>query len=347
MAVVIEAFSVILLLDAAEARTPGGAQALSAWAPHGTHCCDDDLFAISFMRSTDRAALVAELEKHGLELHRDFECAEEGAPLISNIIESGRYGGVLAAWRTGADREPLVVPLNYHANRVFFRSKDSANANLEFLERENDVEVYRDRQTGQRLYVGRATSPLEPKELETLDRQFEDGVSLVEPFLPLNGSRIHPGFWQRRKINRGIRLLKKVPPAHEKHGASLWLIGMSYRALEQHDDARAYLGRAHSLYPTQKEFSREYAAQLLILGDSKSAVDVSRSSCQRFPKDAGLRANLGLALLIAGLYEEAEREVLNAQARAPDDPITENLLRYIRGVRAGHTEAPTRLPGWD
>ena len=80
------------------------------------------------------------------------------------------------------------------------------------------------------------------------------------------------------------------------------------------------------------------------LGKSREAVDAARHAVALVPDNAGLKANLGLALLVHGDVEEALRTTKAALSAAPDDPITKNLLGLIEDVRDGKRPRPTRWP---
>ena len=61
------------------------------------------------------------------------------------------------------------------------------------------------------------------------------------------------------------------------------------------------------------------------------------------PGDAGLTANLALALLIGGKLDEAADAVTNALAISPKDNISRNLKEIITEVQSGHRPQPSKL----
>jgi hypothetical protein len=61
--------------------------------------------------------------------------------------------------------------------------------------------------------------------------------------------------------------------------------------------------------------------------------------------DVGLQSNLALALLIAGVVDEALSVGQAALAREPDDRSTRALVDLIGKVKAGLAPRPTRMPG--
>lgn len=65
------------------------------------------------------------------------------------------------------------------------------------------------------------------------------------------------------------------------------------------------------------------------------------------PDDAGLMANLALALLIGGKLDDASEAVTRALVMAPDDKIVHNLKGMIADVQAGRKAQPSKLADLD
>jgi len=80
--------------------------------------------------------------------------------------------------------------------------------------------------------------------------------------------------------------------------------------------------------------------ECLEVGRSNEAVDVAREALSKAPKDPGLRANLALALLLAGRLGEASDEASAATHLDPSDAVTKNLVRIIEEVRSGTRPQP-------
>lgn len=80
--------------------------------------------------------------------------------------------------------------------------------------------------------------------------------------------------------------------------------------------------------------------ECLNLEEVDKAVAAARQAVALKPDDAGLLANLSLALLIGGTLDEAAEKSL---AIAPDDEITRNLKRAIEDVRSGRRAQPRSL----
>lgn len=343
MSVVIEAFDVVFFVESIERKYPGGLAAFRDAAPNNTFCNDGTICKLSFMHEPDRGRFVVALDEIGLKHNDGMALVRADEPFENDRIRCGLYASVWAAWPIGTSQAPLVVPLNYRPHSIFFHLPEDAD--LEYLGRQNGVETYRDRRTGQKLYKGRTEPQLDRRTLERLEKRHREGTELLQPFVVVDPSFI-PGFFQKRRIRKGIDILEEVLRALPSHPPALFLIGMALRVLREQDRALEYLRRAYLAFPTNPDIGREYAAQLMILGVGREAVQVSVELTKRHPKDPGLHSNLALAHLIHGNVKEALRIAMEAHERDPEDPITKNLVNYTREVLAGRLERPTRMPGW-
>lgn len=335
MAVVLSAYDLVVRVDA----LGDGMRGFVDIVPNQTFCSDGRLARVSFMTEADRA--------HFLSIARlppgSFGRADKRLGTAdADWLEVGRHAGTDAVWLRGEPRDPLVVPMSWTPGELTFGSWDDVKQHLEYLGVEGNVEVYRDKRTGQKLYTGRTRPSLSPEEAERIETIRSAGRALVQPLM-LKKSL---GFFEKRRLKKGIALLEQVVAAVPDHWQSHWAIGMSLRALGDHPRALDQLQRAYAIHPEQADVGREYAGQCFILGMADEGLRISREVHARFPDDVGLHSNLALALLIGGDLGEAQTVAEAAQAREPGDPVTRALVGYIRDVRDGRKARPTRLPGY-
>ena len=335
MALVLTAFD--LVVRTADLR--GGVEAFARAIRNDTFCTDGILAKASFMNAGDREQFAASL---GLPPGALARVDQHRQAADAAWIECGRYAGTDAVWLRGGPREPLVVPISWRPGAIAFHSGDEMQEHLEYLGRDGFVEVYRDKRTGQKIYSGRTQPPLSPAEQERLEELRVRANELVGPFL---SRREKPGFFEKRTIKKGVALFEEALAAVPDHWPMLWTLAMSLRALGEEEAALPRFRSAYELNPGQPDVGREYAAQCMRLGMAEEGVRVAREVHGRFPEDAGLQANLALALLIAGAVEEALAVGQSALARDPADGITRSLVDYIRQVKAGQVPRPTRMPG--
>ena len=144
MALVLTAFDLVVRT----ADLPAGIEAFAGAVPNGTFCSDGTLARASFMTADDREQFAAGLGLPPAALARaDKHRQASDAPWL----ECGRYAGTDAVWLRGGPREPLVVPVRWRPVAIAFQSAEEMQEHLEYLGRDGNVEVYRDRRTGQKV----------------------------------------------------------------------------------------------------------------------------------------------------------------------------------------------------
>ena len=166
MAVLIEAYSVVVRHHTLTAKYPGGVAGYRADAPNRTYCADEHLSRIGFMAFDDAAEFVAGLSAAGLVPERDGTAEDvavvsqqDGPTAPCDWLAFGEIDGAIAAWRVGAERGQLRAPEGWTPARALrYVSRAEAARQLEFLRTEGEVDVYRDMATGQVVYVGRTGS---------------------------------------------------------------------------------------------------------------------------------------------------------------------------------------------
>jgi tetratricopeptide (TPR) repeat protein len=335
VALVLSAYDLVVRV----ADLPGGIAAFSGVVPNSTFCTDGTLARASFMTTADRDRFAGTLQVPPAAVAR-----ADRHPFSTDAawLECGRYSGTDAVWLRDAPREPLVVPVRWAPSEVVFGSAEEAKEQLEYLGNEGNLEVYRDKLTGQKVYTGRTQPSLAPDELERLERLRTSANELISPLITRPQK---PGFFEKRRLKKGAGLLEEVLATVPDHWPTLWTLGMALRALGEEEAALPRFRRAYELNSGQLDVGREYAGQCMRLGLANESVHVSRDLHARFPEDVSLHSNLGLALLIAGAVDEASSVAGKALERDPADPITRALVDYIGKVKAGKVPRPTRMPG--
>lgn len=300
MAVLLEGFCLVVRNSTLEARSEGVAAFLRS-APTRAVCTDGRVTRMGFMSYEDMERHRAKLEATGLG---DRQVGDEVVVVRANDprdvpvwLGVGRYGGCIAAWLVDHDPEPLVVPVSWRPGAWTLLPQDSIER-LELVNRENAVDVYKDKSTGRSVSVTRsadAPAALDEGQVRRLQALYEQGSSLVSPYLQVaEGSTASPhSWWARRRIKKGIRLLESVVKARPLWNAH-WIMGMAFRALGGMEQRLASLQASYELNPGHADVAREYVDACLAVGRGEEAVRAATYNCKLHPTDAGLRANLGL-----------------------------------------------------
>jgi hypothetical protein len=187
MAVLAEALSVIVRTASISEKFAGGDEAFIRMIPNQTFCTDGDLYRVGFMTPDDVAEFVGDLARGGLTyLGIDGRAMDlvvvdmyQGILEETSWLEFARFpwgdhgGEVSAVWMVDPDDvgisgmcTPRNSSIHFPADWDYEKSlSNSRNGNfianediddrLRYLGHEEGLDVYEDRETGKRVYVGR------------------------------------------------------------------------------------------------------------------------------------------------------------------------------------------------
>ncbi|GEP61619.1 hypothetical protein [Reyranella soli] len=172
MPVLVEAFSVIVRADAIKARHDGGWEDFREGVLNQSLTCDNELARVGFMTREDVDRYIAVLERKGLRFLKDGQAkdiaiVDQWAGLLTpcDWLEVGQMGGeagsVAACRLIGSVETQLFTPEGWRyegsaSQTLRYVSKGEMDETLEYLGRQDHLDVYRERATGKLLYVGRA-----------------------------------------------------------------------------------------------------------------------------------------------------------------------------------------------
>jgi tetratricopeptide (TPR) repeat protein len=346
MSVLIEGDSVLVRNSTLEERYPGGVEGYRRDCPNNTFCSDERLSRVGFMMPGDAEEFIAQLAAKGLtpfrhEASEDVALVNPGAGLRRpcSWVEVGRWGAVAIAWLAGGERGDLHAPAWWSAeNAMQHLSAEETKERLEFVRSDGAVDVYRDKATGQELYVGRTSRGYDKVRHNELYREacrLIDGLIILDnkPSEPLD----EPG---RKRLGQAIGLFEEVARINPGNWAAMWLLGKIHQRLEQYERGLEWFARAHRLKPDQPDVAREASIAAMDLGRPEEAIEFCRRAIESKPGDPGLRANLALALLFSGKPDEAQTVAREALQAKPDDQITASIVRIIEEVLSGARPRP-------
>ena len=175
------------------------------------------------------------------------------------------------------------------------------------------------------------------------DLLYKRGLELIDPYMQLTDRAPVGDAARSRKLADGIVCLDRALELAPSNWAAFWVRGKAYQALEDHARARESFASAYSLQEQNPDVGRELVVECLELGRSSEAVVVASRLSNASQTDAGLRANLALALLIDGQVARAQQEVSQARKLDATDTITKALEKRIGEVAAGVRPMPKTL----
>lgn len=351
MAVLIEGYSVVVRNNALASKYPGGVEGYRQDCPNNTFCADENLSRIGFMARTDADVFVAQLVEKGFTPYR--KGAAEDVALVSEAdgflrpcawLEFGQWGQAMIAWLAGTKRGDLHAPTGWNAEkRMRHLSLEEIQQRLEYIRSDGNVDVYRDKTTGQELYVGR-TGSISDQEKSRHNELYQQGCSLIEGLIIIgNEAPGPPGPEQREKLEDAIPLFVEVVRINPGNWSAMWLLGKIYQRLGEYEQGLAWFSRAHRVNPDQPDVAREASIAAMDLGRPEEAISFCERAIEANPDDPGLRANLALALLFSEKPGEARAVAREALARDPADKITAQIVQIIEEVLGGSRVCPHHL----
>lgn len=183
--------------------------------------------------------------------------------------------------------------------------------------------------------------------LKTLEHNqlYQEGSELISPYMKLVNQTSLPGDapTARDELEHGIDLLTQAVSINPANWAAYWIIGKAHQALGDSENACESFGKAYGLQKENADVAREYMFECLNLGRAAKGIAAARHAVQLKPDDAGLTANLALALLIGGKLDEAADVITNSLSIAPEDEISHNVKEMIADVQSGCRPQPNKM----
>lgn len=174
MAVLAEAISVVVRVDAIHRSYKGGWKTFEAKAPNKTLCSDNEITRVGFMAPGDVRRFTDALEQNGLTYldaakARDMVVVDQqrGPCVDCDWIEFGRIPlgagetQLVAACRLkGSQSTTLMMPDEWTyegslSEQLVFVPTSELSKHLEYIETDEVGDVYLDKRTGKRVYAGR------------------------------------------------------------------------------------------------------------------------------------------------------------------------------------------------
>ena len=342
MAIAIEGFSVVVLRDRADDAIDGGVEILSTTTPNGTAIMDDDLWRCSFMVMDDAMRFMEELTSAGLQVQRG---PDPDAVIVSEFEETvepycewlkiAKWEQGVIAWLDGTDPKTLIAREGWSPKRgsglVYQKNRMEK---LEFLRIDGNVEVYRDKETGEELYIGR--TELSPEAVyQVASRVIVDNI--ISPgHPPITGPVAD-------EVHKAIGDLEKLASDHSGFWRVHWCIGKGRQSLGQLEEAYTAFKVAWTLDQENEAIPRELAGACLELGRAEEAVEIGEKAASLKPDNAETLGNLACAYLVAARHDEAQKTISAALQLAPDDTVNQHLQTLIQDVAAGRIPQPHKL----
>jgi tetratricopeptide (TPR) repeat protein len=205
---------------------------------------------------------------------------------------------------------------------------------LQFLRLEENVEVFLNTKTGEEVYIGRTSTPLDGTFMEAAEVIGKHFMTAGEPLLRGNAAT---------EVREATEMLEKVIAAVPDWWNAHWFLGKGQLALGNHLPAYEAFRRAYEYENGVEAIPRELAGVCLELGKFDEAVTVAEEAVGLAPDNADLLGNLALAYLMAGRKKKARRTIDAARRISPKDSINETISLIILEIEEGRRKKPKSL----
>jgi Flp pilus assembly protein TadD len=150
-----------------------------------------------------------------------------------------------------------------------------------------------------------------PEQIEEHNRVYNQAAQMVKGEIIVDGRQQALALNSpiQLKLEQAIRLFEQVLALNPENWSAMWLVGKAYQRLGNYSAALKSFVDAHEVNPSQPDVLREASICAMSLGRSDEAVAHARRALESQPTNGGLRANLALALLLAGRLDEAKMAI--------------------------------------
>ena len=335
--------SVVIRNDAMDRVLEEGSKGFEGIAPNSMSYSDDCLSQASFMSPVDAEEFAKKLELLGLERsspNPDFVVVRAHDQSIVPPCEwliLFEYEKRLIATMQGNHSRTVIasaIDADYDPDAIQHYSEEEIEQQFEFVERKDNIDTYRHRETGQLVYHARRT--------ETPDEIFARAFQMVWQFRRELGAPVKSGD-EASKLSQPIEELQSLIAKYPDAAKPSLALGMAWYAVGKTDAARHHLDRAAQLDPTNTMILKELGGVCLDQGDFAGAVDVATRAVAVQPDNAELLGNLAVSQLLAGENTRAKQTISYALSNDPSDSINCNIRSMIDEVICGRRAQPKSL----
>jgi tetratricopeptide (TPR) repeat protein len=339
MPVAIEGFSVVAQVDRIQHLLDGG----SVRPPNATVLFDSHLWKCSFMAKGDAEKFLQTLAKLGLNVSQgpdsDAVLASEFDQSVEPYCEWLRlavWEKAVIGWKEGTRPETVTACPGWDpkvGSGLIFHDPATMQF-LEFLRLENNVEVFRNKKTGQEVYIGRTSTPV--------DALFKTAAEIVRKHFLHPGESALTGA-SAQEVSQAAGMLEKVIAEAPDWWNAQWFYGKSQMSLGNYETAYVAFREAYRVETTVEAILRELAGACLELQRFDEAVEVAQAAVTLDPGNAELLGNLAVSFLLAGKKAPARKSIDAAIKIDPSDRINQTISRVLLEVETGSREQPKLL----
>jgi len=339
MAVTIEGYTVVAQLPRVQRLLDDG----SVKIPNSTALSDSHIWKCSFMALDDARKFLQALETLGLNGSQgpdsDIVIADEFHRSVEPYCEwlkMGVWEKAVIAWKEGTAPETVSARQGWDpkvGSGLVFHDPSTMHF-LEFLRLENNVEVFRNTKTGQEVYIGRTSTPV--------DALFRTASEVVRKHFVNPGASSLTGH-AAKEVSEAASILERVVTETPNWWNAHWFLGKANSALGHYDKAYDAFRRAYGIEKNVEPILRELAGVCLELRRFEEAVEIAQAAVSLDPANAELLGNLAVSFLLAGQLVPARKTIDAAIKLGPNDHINQTISRVLRELETGARDQPQSL----
>lgn len=339
MAITIEGFTVVALHDRIQHLLENGALE----APNATALTDNHLWKCSFMAEVDALKFRKILEDHGLN---GSQGPDSDAVLVSEFdrsvdpycewIQTGVWEKAILAWKVGTEPRTVIAREGWDpkvGSGLQFHDPTSMKS-LQFLRLQDNLEVFLNTETGQEVYIGRTSTPV--------DSFFQVASEIIRKHFVSPGQPAVTGE-AAKEVEDAAGMLEKVIAEVPDWWNARWFYGKSQLALGNHQVAYEAFHAAYRIEQNVEYIQRELGGVCLELGKFDEAATIGEAALALDPSNAELLGNLAVSYLLAGRVEHARKAIDAATKMNPNDNINQSISRILGEIENGSREMPGSL----
>ena len=343
MAIAVEAFSVVGNLQSIEEADLISQVELTEMARNSTALSDADLWRCSFMAESDAAAFVERLNEMGFDTttgpHSDFVVVNEFDLEVTPYcewLEVANYQKGVIAWKVGSNPESVTARAGWSPEKgsgLTFGNRHHMD-NLDFVRLDGNVEVFRDKSSGELVYIGRTETPVEALYETSATLIQKNSIAPGQP--PVRGKL-------KDEIAQAIEDLEKVVENHPDFWRAHYFIGKGNEAIG--DLERAYLAfkKAFELNAEGENVCRGLVSNCLDTDRVAQALNVSIKEATFFPDNEETLGNLATCYLLNQQVPAARKTINAALQLKPSDRVNQQVSALIRAVESGQRPCPRTI----
>lgn len=332
--------SVVIRNAALDKFLDGGAENFSSIAPNSASYGDDELSQASFMSPVDAEEFCKSLELRGLQRDSDEPDFVVVSQHDQSVVPACDWL-VLFEWEErligtlrGSLSRTVIAPEKSHSDKIRHYSEEEIAEKFEFVSREDNVDTYRNKETGQLVYSARQTETTEEIFKAAFDTVWKNKREVGRPAITGQPAE---------EVKAAIEKLQKVYAAHPEAPRASLALGMAWYSIGNAANGIRSLRKAVEHGPEEPIYFKELAGVLLAESKFEEAAEIASRAVVLSPDDPELLGNLGVIELLNGQPERAKVTIDNALRFDPSDSINQMLQGVIADVISGARSAPKSL----